>query len=105
MAKKEGWSRYRRLAANCDYLERALEAIGEERRRFVEAFWWEDHRGETGDGELLTHAQGVGYYLDISESTVWRWRRSVLEDMEPLLREVDPTVLTLASSLIPTDYG
>lgn len=79
---------YRGLARNCAIFERAFVELPEEEREFVGVFFWRDMSSDT-----FSHADGVAKVLDISRATVWRWRNQVLETLEPLLRDVDPTIL------------
>lgn len=86
---KEGWPRYQQLLKNCELMDEALCSLEEKKQVFVAAFFWEDH-----GGEYTNHPLGVARFLDISEATVWRWRREVLRAMAPFLVLADPDVLS-----------
>ena len=76
-----------RLNRNCELVEGALRELTDEEREFVDLFWWRDLTCDCG-----THEQLVGRELGITERTVWRWRRRILEKIEPSLRGIDPGV-------------
>lgn len=76
-----------RLNRNCDLVEGALRELTDEEREFVDLFWWRDLTSTYG-----SHDQIVGRELGIADRTVWRWRRRILEKVEPSLRGIDPAV-------------
>lgn len=79
---------YARLFRNCEIVRQALEKLTSQEREFVELFFWKDL-----ECDAYSHEAGVGRVLGFAERTVWRWKNRVLRKLEPLLREVDPTVL------------
>lgn len=81
---------YTRLSRNCEIVEGAMNELSKQEREFVELFFWCDFEG---DG--YSHEAGVARVLGFAERTVWRWKSRVLRKLEPLLREVDPTVFEL----------
>ena len=76
-----------RLNRNCELVEGALQELTDEEREFVDLFWWRDLASDYG-----SHEQIVGKELGIADRTVWRWRRRILEKIEPSLRGIDPAV-------------
>ena len=76
-----------RLNGNCELVEGALQELTDEEREFVDLFWWRDLTCDYG-----SHEQIVGKELGIADRSVWRWRRRILEKIEPSLRGIDPAV-------------
>jgi hypothetical protein len=76
-----------RLRKNCELVEGALRELTDEEREFVDLFWWRDLTSIYG-----SHDQIVGRELGIADRSVWRWRRRILEKVEPSLRGIDPAV-------------
>ena len=76
-----------RLNRNCELVEGALRELTDEEREFVALFWWRDLTCDYG-----SHEQIVGKELGIADRSVWRWRRRILEKIEPSLRGIDPEV-------------
>ena len=76
-----------RLNGNCELVEGALQELTDEEREFVDLFWWRDLTCDYG-----SHEQIVGRELGFADRSVWRWRRRILEKIEPSLRGIDPGV-------------
>ena len=87
LERLDGNSLLCRLNGNCELVERALRELTDEEREFVDLFWWRDLTCDYG-----SHDQIVGKELGITDRTVWRWRRRILEKIEPSLRGIDPAV-------------
>ncbi len=81
---------YTRLSRNCEIVERAMNELSKQEREFVELFFWKDL-----ECDAYSHETGVARVMGFAERTVWRWKSRVLRKLEPLLREVDPTVFEL----------
>lgn len=77
-----------RLCKNCELVKKTLQGLTDEEREFVDLFWWHNLTCDYG-----SHDQIVGRELGIADRTVWRWRRRILEKVEPSLRGIDPGVL------------
>lgn len=79
---------YARLSRNCEIVERAMNELSKQEREFVDLFFWKDL-----ECDAYSHEAGVARVMGFAERTVWRWKTKILRELEPLLREVDPTVL------------
>jgi len=84
---KERSTEYQRYLKNISLAESAIESLSPDEKAFVEYYFWRDM-----SSDVYSHEVGVARCMDFSVRTVWRWRARLLEKLEPLMREFDPTL-------------